>query len=80
MKKSNSIGLPGLLFIIFTVLKLTNNINWSWWWVTAPIWIPLLFIIIFLFVIFLVSLVMISLGYSENDIKNKFKIITKNNK
>jgi hypothetical protein len=19
-------------------LKLTNVINWSWWWVTAPLW------------------------------------------
>lgn len=32
--------LPTLLFITFLVLKLTNVITWSWWWVTAPIWIP----------------------------------------
>ena len=29
-----------ILFIVFLVLKLTNVINWSWWWVTAPLWIP----------------------------------------
>ena len=29
-----------LLFLTFLVLKLTNVINWSWWWVTAPLWIP----------------------------------------
>lgn len=30
-----------VLFLIFLILKLTNNIDWSWWWVTSPIWIPL---------------------------------------
>jgi hypothetical protein len=24
------------------VLKLTNYIDWSWWWVTAPLWIPII--------------------------------------
>lgn len=28
----------GLLFLLFLTLKLTNVINWSWWWVTAPLW------------------------------------------
>lgn len=27
-----------LLFLTFMVLKLTNVIAWSWWWVTAPLW------------------------------------------
>lgn len=39
---SNGIGLGTLLFLIFLVLKLTDNIDWSWWWVTAPLWIPAL--------------------------------------
>jgi hypothetical protein len=38
---SNGIGIGGILFVIFLILKLTNNITWSWVWVTAPIWIPL---------------------------------------
>ena len=29
-----------ILFIVFLVLKLTGTINWSWWWVTSPLWIP----------------------------------------
>ena len=29
----------GLLFLVFLTLKLTNVINWSWWWITAPLWI-----------------------------------------
>ena len=37
---SGGIGLGGVLFIVFLVLKLTGQIDWSWWWVTAPLWIP----------------------------------------
>ncbi len=29
------------LFLIFLVLKLTDLIDWSWWWVTSPLWIPI---------------------------------------
>ena len=42
--KSNSgtgLSLSAVLFIVFLVLKLTGNIDWSWWWVTSPLWIPL---------------------------------------
>lgn len=39
--KSGGIGLGGLLFIVFLILKLCNVITWSWWWVTAPLWISL---------------------------------------
>jgi len=34
-------GFGGLLFLVFLVLKLTGHIGWSWWWVTAPLWAPL---------------------------------------
>lgn len=37
---SGGIGCGTVLFFIFLVLKLTGAIDWSWWWVTAPIWIP----------------------------------------
>lgn len=33
------IGFVGLLTIAFIVLKLTNFISWSWWWVLSPLWI-----------------------------------------
>lgn len=35
---SGGVGFTGLLFITFLVLKLTHVIDWSWWWVTAPLW------------------------------------------
>lgn len=34
-----------VLFFIFLILKLTNVITWSWWWVTCPLWIgPAVFV------------------------------------
>ena len=41
--KSNGIGVFGLTFIVFLVLKLAEIgqvATWSWWWVTAPLWMP----------------------------------------
>lgn len=35
---SSGIGLGGAVFLVFLVLKLTGHIDWSWWWVTAPLW------------------------------------------
>ena len=31
-------GLMNIMFIVFLVLKLTKVIDWSWWWITAPLW------------------------------------------
>ena len=38
-------SLTGVLLIVFIVLKLTNNIDWSWWWVLSPLWIPIFLVI-----------------------------------
>ena len=50
MSNNNSsnggIGFCGLLTIAFIVLKLTNYIDWSWWWVLSPLWIPCIIIIV----------------------------------
>ena len=32
------VGIGTVLFLIFLVLKLCSVIDWSWWWVTAPLW------------------------------------------
>lgn len=40
MKMTNSkLDFTDLLAVAFIVLKLTKVIDWSWWWVLAPIWI-----------------------------------------
>lgn len=48
------IGFCGILTLIFITLKLIGIINWSWWWVLSPLWIPVaiaLFIILIILVI-----------------------------
>ena len=37
----NGINFTSLLFLLFLTLKLTHVIDWSWWWVTAPLWMPM---------------------------------------
>jgi len=37
---SGGLNFFGLLFLIFLTLKLCNVIDWSWWWVSAPLWMP----------------------------------------
>lgn len=52
MKQEKSgYSLATVLFLIFLILKLTNYITWSWWWVTAPLWLGIVipFILIFIF-------------------------------
>tara|TARA_Y100000401_G_C8209655_1_gene167783 strand:- start:282 stop:527 length:246 start_codon:yes stop_codon:yes gene_type:complete len=34
------------LLMIFVVLKLTNNIAWSWGWVLSPLWMPFVIVIV----------------------------------
>jgi len=36
------IGFFTALFLIFLILKLTDSIDWSWWWVFSPMWIALI--------------------------------------
>lgn len=49
------IGICGWMFLIFLTLKLTGYITWSWWLVTAPIWIPVTVMIAIIGVVFLVA-------------------------
>jgi len=41
----DNLGLRVVLFLIFTALKLTHYIGWSWIAITSPLWIPLVMII-----------------------------------
>ena len=38
---SGGIGFFSALTLIFGTLKLTGVIAWSWWWVFAPMWAPI---------------------------------------
>lgn len=50
-KTSGSL-LTTLLLVLFVALKLTGYIDWSWWWVLSPVWIPLALAIAIVGVVF----------------------------
>ena len=45
--ESGGMGVVGALGILFVALKLLGIIDWSWWWVTAPLWISALLVVLF---------------------------------
>jgi hypothetical protein len=55
--KSGGLGIGMILFIVFLVLKLTNVINWSWWWVTSPLWIPFVAAAVILGIVGVIALI-----------------------
>lgn len=38
MNKSSGMGISSVVGIVFIILKLVGVIEWSWWWVTLPLW------------------------------------------
>ena len=44
------------LTILFVYLKLTNQVDWSWWWVLSPLWITFGLALVFLLVVVLWAL------------------------
>lgn len=40
-----------LIFAVFTILRLARVITWSWWFVTAPLWVPVLTLLLAAFII-----------------------------
>lgn len=53
-------GLCTIVFIIFLFQKLTGLVTWSWWWITSPLWLPLVGLLIVVAIIgFLVSLMIV---------------------
>ena len=47
-KSSDGIGFVGMLTVLFIGLKLTHYIDWSWWWVLAPLWISVSVVVLLL--------------------------------
>jgi hypothetical protein len=39
--QAGGISFAGMLGLLFIALKLVGAIAWSWWYVLAPVWIPI---------------------------------------
>lgn len=42
-----------IMTALFVGLKLTGHIDWSWWWVLSPLWVPVALVLL-LFLVLLV--------------------------
>jgi membrane protein YdbS with pleckstrin-like domain len=76
--KSSGVSFAGLLFLLFLGLKLTNQIDWSWWWVTAPLWggiaIVLLITVFAMLLVIIITFFRYIFGIPlKNKISNNFK-------
>ena len=61
---NQGIGVPGILLIVFIILKLCDVIDWSWWWVLSPLWIS--------FALMLIIGIPILIWISKNERKPKW--------
>lgn len=60
-------GILGFLGIAFVILKLTNVIDWSWWWVTLPFWGPITFLFLSAFIILTISGIILVIKYHDDE-------------
>ena len=51
--------LSTIVFVLFFLAKIFDKIDWSWWWVFSPLWIPFAILIGILAVIGLFYLVIL---------------------
>lgn len=52
-----------LLTVAFVVLRLTNVIDWAWYWVLSPLWI---YAVIFVLVVFLSAWLIVHLSRKQD--------------
>lgn len=55
---SSGLGIGTVLFLIFLTLKLTGIgqvADWSWWWITSPLWVPILLAILIFIIAFIIA-------------------------
>lgn len=49
-------SVPLLLLLLLLSLRISGVLLWSWWWITAPIWIPFLLVLPLLLIFSLVGM------------------------
>ena len=68
--RRGGISFCSFLFLVFLVLKLVGVIDWSWWWVTAPLWGGVAICIGFLLITLIIGTIISS--YSHRRINTRF--------
>lgn len=65
------VGLFGLMFLLFLGLKLGGVIDWSWWWVTAPLWGP--FVVVAVGIVLFVGVSMVVHFFRARASKRRYQ-------
>ena len=55
---SSGVTFTSILFLRFLALTLTHVIDWSWWWITAPIWGPFAIVVVVLIIIAVIAVLL----------------------
>ena len=55
--KSYGMGFIGWLQLAFIILKLTDYIDWSWWWVLSPLWLGIPVIVVMVLLVFMLAVI-----------------------
>ena len=74
---SEGIGICGLVFIVFLIFKLGEIgvvAKWSWWWVTSPLWIPIVLVICVFLIYALILLISKSIRERNNGLNRPYII------
>ncbi len=50
-----------IIFLAFFFAKIFDKIDWSWWWVFSPLWIPFAFLVAIIAIICLIMLISLSI-------------------
>ncbi len=53
--KQTGANWSSMAFLVLLVLKLTHTIDWSWWWITLPLWGGLAFLLLILCVLGIIA-------------------------
>ena len=51
------------LLVVFIILKVAKIVAWSWWWIFAPLWVP----IVFAFLVIVINKIVTLFRKNEND-------------
>lgn len=59
---AKGLGFGSVLFFIFLVMKFMHYIDWSWWWVTVPLWLPIALTLGAISTLCIIALIMMLIG------------------
>ena len=76
------ISLSTGVFLVFLFLKLAEMgqvASWSWWWVTSPLWIPLVIVMAILILVVIAAIILgaISTAMGANSNRRLRKLLNK---